>query len=898
LTIRRNPSFLYLVLTLLTIIGVMEVIFLMTYRKPSDGAIWRETEQGLEVASLLRDVETPLQVGDQLRQMDDQAVGDLQTYEDVLFTYPIGSKHLYAVIREDSFFEPWVTISGVRERPEAYFFFAVSGFIFLLFAFLIVGQNVPIQDQRHMSFLSICLYCSFIFYRTDLLAPMDWVAFILNLVGITFLGSCFFDAILRKTSNWKFGFFSVKFLHWLISFLVLAAIVLFLVGGRRLRWFEAYEFTDLLKVQQIWNLALFAIGLGVSSLYKPVKKLWGNLLWAWFFSFIPLMVYFLNLDFPFDAVVAATFPAMLPVVLFFEWNRAYRMFLAGAGRQIVVYASILLVLFLGFFIFLGSFYQLMGGRMSSETQLFLSSFGMVLAAIAFSPLKVVSENFWNKVVYGERLDALKNLMDVALINRADTSLTEFFEVILQKIQTGFGVQTAHAYIYNRIRESFFEVTGTQVPVGPIEFPEGSDEVMTCKQVGIPSGAPFHDGDLIRPMRINDEVIAFLHMSNGEEPIQLSHEEKRLLKNFVNHCEVLLENIELYRDAQEKAQRIEKLREFNESIIESSQVGMVAVDEMGLIVSCNQAFVEITGVDVEDPVGLRFHYLLREEHIEREYQGKNGQVIEGEYKTPMGQHCLLELQKTPLKSKDNAVYGTLYLVEDIQEKKKVQEKMIQQEKLASIGLLAAGVAHEINTPLTGIQSYAQMLNQESLKEDQNELVEQVLQQSHRAGRIVRELLDFSRKDNTLVEAIELKHVIEQAITLMSHSFKKSQVEYVLELPAEDVQIKGNSNQLQQVFINLMVNAIDAMEPGGKLIIRVGISEKQVLATLQDDGAGMDPQTVNRIFDPFFTTKEAGKGTGLGLSMVYNILREHNAEISVESTIEVGTSIHIKFPRTGR
>jgi len=194
---RNNTTpYLYFMMTLLAIVGVMEVIFLMTYMKPSDGAEWEETVDGLVVQSILRDHETPLQVGDLLRQMDDQEVIDLQEYEEYLFLYPIGSKHLYSVIRDGDFFEPWVTISGIREKPDAYFFFAMTGFIFLIFSFLIVGQNLPGSDKNNLIFLSLCIYMTFVFYRTDLLTPLDWVSFILNLIGVSFLGSCFFESLM------------------------------------------------------------------------------------------------------------------------------------------------------------------------------------------------------------------------------------------------------------------------------------------------------------------------------------------------------------------------------------------------------------------------------------------------------------------------------------------------------------------------------------------------------------------------------------------------------------------------------------------------------------------------------------------------------------------------------
>jgi len=895
---KKRTSYIYLGMMLLSILGIMEVIFLMTYMKPGDGAVWSECAEGLKVQRILYEFETPLQEGDMLISMDDVTIKDLQAYEDELFRYSVGSKHLYSLERDGSFFEPWVHIFGLRDIPEAYFFFALSGFLFLLFSFLISGQHIPDTERYHLIFLSLCVYTSFIFFRTDLLTPLDWVSFFLNLTGRAYLGSCFLDAILGESAKKKAGPLRLSYIHWSVSHSLFGLTMFFLLGAYRFHFSSPFSLAGLQTIQNYWTVSLIVLGLILARGIPSIGKQWKGLFWAWMFSFLPIAAFIIKLKYPFSAYFAAILSGILPFAIFFKWKKTYRIFLEGGARQMAIYATIILILFLGFFLFLGSFYQLLSGKMSSETQLILSSFGLVLAAIAFTPLKRISENFWNKIVYGERLNALKNLHDVGSINRADTSPNEFFSVMLQKIQRGFGIQTAHAYVYNKFRNAFIDIDKNMPIIHQNRFkkPLPHGEICSAEDAGL-NEEPFRPHDLFLPMVINDHMVAFLYLSNGAEVITLSQEENQLMRNLLNQCEVLLENMELYRDANEKAHRIEKLREFNESIIESSQIGMVAVDELGLIVSCNRAFVSITGFHRGDPKGLRFHYLLEEVKIEKTYQGKNGEVIEGRFRNPNGRIRFLELQKTPLKSRENEIFGTLYLVEDIREKKEVQRKMIQQEKLASIGLLAAGVAHEINTPLTGIKSYAQMLMQEELEEEQRELVDNVLQQSNRAGRIVRDLLDFTRKDTSTDEIINLNHVVEQTFTLLAHTLKKNQISYSFTPEKSIIFIKGNANQLQQVFINLVVNAIDAMQPEG--VLRVTVDEKKdgIHALVQDNGTGIDSQTINRMFDPFFTTKEAGKGTGLGLSVVYNILHEHRAEISVNSKQGEGTTMHILFPSPG-
>ena len=221
--------------------------------------------------------------------------------------------------------------------------------------------------------------------------------------------------------------------------------------------------------------------------------------------------------------------------------------------------------------------------------------------------------------------------------------------------------------------------------------------------------------------------------------------------------------------------------------------------------------------------------------------------------------------------------------------------MQADKLSSIGLLAAGVAHEVNTPLAVISTYAQMLAKQIPGEDQkSKLLEKIAKQTFRASEIVNSLLNFSRTSPTEFVDVDLNRVIRETLTLIEHQLKKASVEVKLSLEQGLPPVKGNSGKLQQIFLNLFLNARDAMEAGGLLAVRTWSDDGFCRIDVSDTGQGIAPEHLPRIYDPFFTTKSARKGTGLGLSVTYGIIREHAGSIEVESQPGAGTRFHVELP----
>ena len=194
---------------------------------------------------------------------------------------------------------------------------------------------------------------------------------------------------------------------------------------------------------------------------------------------------------------------------------------------------------------------------------------------------------------------------------------------------------------------------------------------------------------------------------------------------------------------------------------------------------------------------------------------------------------------------------------------MERRLIQTDKLSSIGLLAAGVAHEVNTPLAVISTYAQMLAKQIAGDaEKAPLLEKIAKQTFRASEIVNSLLNFSRTSTTEYAGVDLNKVLSETLTLIGHQLAKAEVEVKLALDETLPRIKGNPGKLQQVFLNLFLNARDAMESGGVLAVKTHASDGLVRVTVADTGSGIAPEYLTRVFDPFFTTKAARRGTGLG------------------------------------
>jgi len=267
-------------------------------------------------------------------------------------------------------------------------------------------------------------------------------------------------------------------------------------------------------------------------------------------------------------------------------------------------------------------------------------------------------------------------------------------------------------------------------------------------------------------------------------------------------------------------------------------------------------------------------------------------------TRAGRAVVLNIALAPLYADTEEQTGALVVFEDVTQRLQLEEQLQQREKLSSIGLLAAGVAHEVNTPLTGVSSYTQMLLGMLPENDpKHALLEKVRRQADRATDIVNNLLNFSRTGSaTEFSPTNVNRVLDDTLQLLEPQLRRSQIQVVREYGEGLPDIHGNSVKLQQVFTNLILNARDSISNGdGRITLKTSNGDDGLVSVeVSDNGMGIEPENVAKIYDPFFTTKGVGGGTGLGLAVTYGIVQEHSGHISVASTPGEGSTFRITLP----
>ena len=406
-----------------------------------------------------------------------------------------------------------------------------------------------------------------------------------------------------------------------------------------------------------------------------------------------------------------------------------------------------------------------------------------------------------------------------------------------------------------------------------------------------------------PCRAQKSTVAVLALGKTVEGDFLSSEDVELLETLAGYLAIAIQNARLYASLEQKIAQYERLKDFNENIVESINVGVLAVDLEDRIESWNsqmevmyalprwQALTRPLGEVFSGPFAQEFYRLRQSPGIHNLYKFRLA--------TPTGETRIVNVAIAPLVTKKFSVVGRLIIMDDITERVELEAQLSQSDKLSSIGLLAAGVAHEVNTPLAVISSYAQLLSKQLQGDDQkSSLLDKITRQTFRASEIVNNLLNFSRTSATEFTEVDVNKIILDTLNLLEHQLKTTKIRVLDELTPHLPPIQGNAGRLQQVFLNLFLNAKDAMPRGGTL--RIATYNGDGLGVeVSDTGSGIAQEHIQRIYDPFFTTKTSPqdgnrRGTGLGLSVTDGIIQEHAGKIRVESTPEEGTTFFLQFP----
>jgi two-component system, NtrC family, sensor kinase len=406
-----------------------------------------------------------------------------------------------------------------------------------------------------------------------------------------------------------------------------------------------------------------------------------------------------------------------------------------------------------------------------------------------------------------------------------------------------------------------------------------------------------------PCHARQKTVAFLGLGKTMQGDFLSSEDVELLQALAGYIGIAIQNGRLYASLEQKVSEYERLKDFNENIVESINVGVMAVDLQDRIESWNSQMEVMYAQPRWQVVGRSLSEVLPAAFVEEFYRVRQNPGIRNLYKfrlvTPTGDSRIVNVAMAPLVTRKFNVVGRLVIMDDITERIDLEVQLTQADKLSSIGLMAAGVAHEVNTPLAVISSYTQMLAKQLQSDPQKAAVlDKITKQTFRASEIVNNLLNFSRTTGTELTEISLNKVIADTLALLEHQFKVAHIQVQSELNEKLPLILGNAGRLQQVFLNLFLNAKDAMAGGGVLSVAT-LNGEFVSVRVSDTGSGIAQEHIERIYDPFFTTKTTpadgqNRGTGLGLSVTYGIIQEHAGHIRVESRPGEGTTFILDFP----
>jgi PAS domain S-box-containing protein len=418
-----------------------------------------------------------------------------------------------------------------------------------------------------------------------------------------------------------------------------------------------------------------------------------------------------------------------------------------------------------------------------------------------------------------------------------------------------------------------------------------------------------------PCTFRGRTLAWLGVSRSAKGDFLSSDDIDLLTSLAGYIAMAVENARLYRSLAAKAEQYERLKDFSENIVESINVGILAADLEDRVESWNSQIERLTGIPRAAAVGRTLSELFPRELATHFDALRDGQQVHQLYKIPLPADSfsgngngngprpdvILNLAIAPLVTRDGVRIGRLVIFDDVTEREDLERRLVQADKLSSIGLLAAGVAHEVNTPLAVISTYAQLLGKQVVGDEQkSKLLDKIAKQTFRASEIVNSLLNFSRTSSAAFEALDLNRLIRETLSLLEHQFEKQGITVATELGEALPAVRGNAGKLQQVFLNLLLNARDAMSelpPGAprRIELRSQVAgEGAVRVEVRDSGPGIPREHLSRVFDPFFTTKGARKGTGLGLSVSYGIVEEHGGMIEADSTPGEGATFRLELP----
>jgi PAS domain S-box-containing protein len=545
----------------------------------------------------------------------------------------------------------------------------------------------------------------------------------------------------------------------------------------------------------------------------------------------------------------------------------------------------------------------------------------LVVVLVARPLKNAIQATFDRAFYRDRYDYRRALVGFARDLSSDLDLYRLGDRIVSRVTETLLVDRMALLLAEERTGEFIAIRSAGLSGGSVRLGRNSalgarlsagvavamDDPTTTRGIPVGDLEPWRDREFYYfvPCVSKETTIAVLALGRKPHAEPLNSEDLALLAAVAGQAATALENGRLYRQLHVKAEELGRMREFNESILESLDAGLAVVDGHDRVLRWNRALELLHGATRAEAAGGTLDELFGQPFVDAVRAARGQSVRGGTFyrfplatRTPGGTRTLVNITTVPLQSlAGTGDTGTVIIVDDVTARAQLEEQLQISDKMASIGLLAAGVAHEVNTPLTGISSFTQMLLDGADPDDpKTRLLEKIERQTFRAAKIVNGLLNLSRPATAAPERapVDLNVVVNDVLSLLEHQFRVASIQVRREMPSPGPVVMGTEFKLQQVFLNLFINARDAMPKGGWLTIATRVVDGTATVDVGDTGGGIPSDCLARIYDPFFTTKTMGQGTGLGLSIAYGIVREHDGTITCDSAVGIGTRFALSFP----